>query len=75
MKADFSTLQVQLEDKNSSSCFRAFIQGLREVWAAAAFGRAQSRPRRPATAGTRDCAARAMCAYAASADTKTLLLG
>lgn len=72
MKADFSTLQVQLEAKNS---FRVFIQGPREVWAAAAFGRVRSRPRRPATAGARDRAARAMCAYAASADTKTLLLG
>lgn len=75
MKADFSTLQVQLEAKNSSGCFRVFIQAPPEVWAAAAFGRVRSRPRRPATAGARDRAARAMCAYAASADTKTLLLG
>lgn len=44
MKADFSTLQVQLEAKNSSGCFRAFIQGLREVWAAAR-NRGDPRPR------------------------------
>ena len=34
MKADFSTLQVQLEAKNSCGCFRVFIQAPREVWAA-----------------------------------------